>query len=1395
MNTAWKTVRIFISSTFLDMQAERDHLVRFVFPRLRENLLPHRIHLVDVDLRWGVISGQDALEVCREIIDECHPRFLCILGGRYGWTPPEKDRSITADEVHFGVLDRTLKDRGFAYFYFRDEAATSAMVERSSGEFREPQDSINQKKLIELKQKIVDAGLDPFVYHPHWDNISRRLVGLADFGHRVYDDLLAGMKSDPALQDRFRPDTAIQLDEFAEENAAMEAFVEEHSEQFVLGSRELEFKELLAHASSIGGNNYVCLTGAPGSGKSALLANLGRHPTLSHQQSAIFIQHFVGSSPGSSDVRRTMRRFCHELKMGSPEITADIPDDPQKLRIALQEFLRQACANKRVVILLDAVNQFDQALNFAQLSWLPEDLPSNARIILSAFSGPALDDLRRRIKPREIELNPLTTADGEAIIEQFLKRYRKELEPDQRNALLNKADAGTPLFLRAALEELRTLGTHKEITGRIAQLPPTTQELFAWIFERLENDVGFRDAAGRQVGHELVSRFAAILGASLHGLSPSELADLLDAGDPQGNVATLLHLLRPYLMRRGELLDFYHGQLKSAAEERALGDKAERRKVHKVIADYFEKRWSSPSAHHALQELPYQLTKAEDWAGVERVLCNLQFIEMKCASGMGHDLLEDYKFARLSSSAASACLHHLAFFHDLFQSELHVLSNRPEYVFQQFNDRLQWFQQQDSVIDNIICRAERQQRTRQNRWIRNEFQRSGAQMTLVGHEARVTSCAGLPEGQLLASGDAAGRLRLWSTADGDCRAVVDTGGPIRKLLVCGGKAIVVLNENGLILVCPLNVETGQLSGELTDDIAVNISANPGGSVLIAYKSGRLGTVVDTGFDLRDVQCDGLPGQTAAISFAPSREYQESPIYLIAHGQSIVLLHRGNECAKYNSEENIRMLQVSPDGKWLAADTPNNIFCFKLSESLIEGELKPSTVISRKSGINFLSEVMWISHERLLWIRRQPHIYNAMTGLCDVTLRQFFLGDAQCGCPVGSETVAIGRENGNIELWRLSKPGPSKIYRTESSPVVACFPGTSQHEITSVLKDGRIVQQGEKGGIEIGQIPTAHGSPVCAAFEPITHSIVVGTDQGHVLSTGAELSRPITQLYSHRREILKIEFSPDSRLLATSARDREIIISRWEEREILSILARHRRRVTGFAWHPNSRQLFSTSTDRTIRVWDAVNGSELLTCKSADMLLDSLAIDPLGLELVCCDYNKTIMRFDVKRIWEFINLRGQGCSPGHAFVGNSKDAFAFAVGGEIDMPLSPNSPPWTGDSQCEYIAAGVLAYAQDSEPVVLLDVNEDTIVATFDDGGLFDTGEIFTPRFYVDKGNGVVLRGTSEGRAFVWNLPDEFSNRRSSLRGSVRPSKPANWEIGHDAGTLITRWADGTVTIL
>src|SRR5688572_29154217 len=130
MAEGWKEIRVFISSTFKDMQAERDHLVRFVFPRVREKLLARRLRLVDVDLRWGVTADQDAFDLCMKEIDLCRPRFLCMLGGRYGWVPPP--RTLAAD-----VLDQILAGTSPAGSLTPGErAASERLYERDGGAYR-----------------------------------------------------------------------------------------------------------------------------------------------------------------------------------------------------------------------------------------------------------------------------------------------------------------------------------------------------------------------------------------------------------------------------------------------------------------------------------------------------------------------------------------------------------------------------------------------------------------------------------------------------------------------------------------------------------------------------------------------------------------------------------------------------------------------------------------------------------------------------------------------------------------------------------------------------------------------------------------------------------------------------------------------------------------------------------------------------------------------------------------------------------------------------------------------------------------------------------------------------------------------------------------------------------
>src|SRR5947209_7892984 len=95
---AWQTRPVFITSTFKDMQAERDYLRQVIFPRLEEELRKARIHLELIDLRQGVetleLEDEEArerlvLKVCLTEIERSRPFLLVLLGDRYGWVPPE----------------------------------------------------------------------------------------------------------------------------------------------------------------------------------------------------------------------------------------------------------------------------------------------------------------------------------------------------------------------------------------------------------------------------------------------------------------------------------------------------------------------------------------------------------------------------------------------------------------------------------------------------------------------------------------------------------------------------------------------------------------------------------------------------------------------------------------------------------------------------------------------------------------------------------------------------------------------------------------------------------------------------------------------------------------------------------------------------------------------------------------------------------------------------------------------------------------------------------------------------------------------------------------------------------------------------------------------------------
>jgi hypothetical protein len=101
MTTSTKTFRVFVSSTFSDLKAERNALQQHVFPRLRELCMRHGCRFQAIDLRWGASEeaalDQQTMKICLKEIARCQevtprPNFIVLLGDRYGWRPGQRSR-------------------------------------------------------------------------------------------------------------------------------------------------------------------------------------------------------------------------------------------------------------------------------------------------------------------------------------------------------------------------------------------------------------------------------------------------------------------------------------------------------------------------------------------------------------------------------------------------------------------------------------------------------------------------------------------------------------------------------------------------------------------------------------------------------------------------------------------------------------------------------------------------------------------------------------------------------------------------------------------------------------------------------------------------------------------------------------------------------------------------------------------------------------------------------------------------------------------------------------------------------------------------------------------------------------------------------------------------------
>lgn len=754
------TFRVFVSSTFSDMKAERNVLQEKVFPKLRDYCQKYGARFQAIDLRWGISEeaalDQQTMNICLEELRYCQrisprPNFIVLLGQRYGWRPlppqirsdefkklmsvisaPEQQRLLewyredkNADPAEYSLLPRDGKFKDNA-LWMTEEQELHAILREAVSRIGWPANDARRLKYeaSATHQEIHHGALQVKDTIDHVFGFLRTITGLPqDAAARDFVDLDKHGNPDPEAKkeiDLLKYDMQMRLkeniftyqtawngtgpsndhlnklcddvyaclknvieneiqrrkiyDPVDQESVAHQVFGSERAKIFI-GRNEIlgQINQYLNNQD----RSLLVIHGISGSGKSAVMAKAVEQLGHSGQQETVV--RYIGATPSSSDIRSLLEGICKEIALKYGSESSMVPSDYNKLVANFPAWLALATKEKPLVLFLDALDQLSDAEKGRNLSWLPERLPENVKIIVSTLPEECLTVLRQRttaqdvtVNPRFLEIRPMSMNEGEELLETWLKEAQRTLQQQQRQEVLTKfSTCQYPLYLKLSFEEARHWKSWETTPVNLApDIPGILKDTFA----RLESE--------RKHGPVLVSRTLGYLAASRYGLAEEELLDVLSsdyevmeelrrrssAKSPKLDRLPVVVWVRlfadiePYMTQKRadntSVITFYHRQVGEAAQDRYLKDNDEIR-YHRHLADYFGGRTpfalqpmmkiNETGMHEPnlrkLSELPRQQIWAEMWAELAQTLVSLEFVEAKTKAGMVYDLLEDYNQA------------------------------------------------------------------------------------------------------------------------------------------------------------------------------------------------------------------------------------------------------------------------------------------------------------------------------------------------------------------------------------------------------------------------------------------------------------------------------------------------------------------------------------------------------------------------------------------------------------------------------------------------------------------------------------------------------------------------------------------------------------------------------
>ncbi|MBR6825267.1 MAG: DUF4062 domain-containing protein [Oscillospiraceae bacterium] len=466
----------FISSTFRDMQNERDVLNNRILPELREYANKKAADIAMVDLRWGIstdeldsdVGMRKILSVCMSLIRDCIPHFIVLIGEKYG-TIPSPQIFETVGDAFVGSSEWT------------DKSITELEIMQAIS-FWEQQNGHNNNfpLIIAMRNPIIGADInnpkcrDYLSTTPleaqRMDALKKRLKEKYPDNIIYYDGAWDNEKNDLRLSENFAQQLIIRLKKHLDESLSdaprteeeLKYFQDQHFSKDTLNyicGRKDESVRILAFAKEVADpestKHTLILQGVSGSGKSTVMGHCAR--ILSEDPSILTLSIFCGNGVIISDVMDLLRHLIWRLRQEINN-TSDGEDEPfytvEEGSKRLENLLMQVSTQKRVVIVIDALDRLHLDTTEPDLYFLP--IVNNCKYIISVtdrweIKSHVLTNRSRMILPF------LPETEMEDMVRLHMNKISKELSGNTCKHLVKMLRYRSPLYLKLVLFRLKML--------------------------------------------------------------------------------------------------------------------------------------------------------------------------------------------------------------------------------------------------------------------------------------------------------------------------------------------------------------------------------------------------------------------------------------------------------------------------------------------------------------------------------------------------------------------------------------------------------------------------------------------------------------------------------------------------------------------------------------------------------------------------------------------------------------------------------------------------------------------------------------------------------------------------------------------------------------------------